>query len=325
MRGRVVGLVLVGLGGAALAVAVLVRAWLLPVEQLRLDESFRTVAVGGDVTYLDPATLTERTSDAVSLSVRVRGDAGSGDAGEDIAVWDHEATTSDGDGTLITTTTAVVCLDRRSAVAVDCATESVDDEATDVRGLTAVFPAGTEARDHDVWESTVRRALPARFTGTERLRGVLVDRFEQTVPETVVDSFPVPGSLLGAEEEAAEGTVTADVVHSGTRTLWVEPVSGVVVSSEESPLTVLRGPDGATGQVLLAGTFRTTEDSVDDALARAADVGDRRSLLGTVVPWTAAGLGTVLLAGGLLLVVRSRSAAARPEEDEPVRVPVPSA
>jgi DUF3068 family protein len=321
MRVRVVGLVLVGLAGCALAVAVLARAWLLPsVDELPLAPSFQTVAVGDDVTYLDPATLTQRTSDEVSISVRVRGDARSGDAGEDTAVWGYEATTSDGDGTLITTTTEVLCLDRRSAEAVDCATES-DDQRTDVRGLAATFPPGTQARDHDVWEGTVRQALPARFAGTERLRGVLVDRFEQAVPERVVDTFAVPGSLLGSDEE----TVTADVVHGNTRTLWVEPVSGVVVSSEESPVTVLRGPDGGVGPVLLDGTFRASEETVDDALARAADVRDRLGLRGTVVPWTAAGLGAVLLAGGLLLVVRSRSAAARSGEDEPVRVPVPTA
>ncbi len=191
MRARVVGLTLVGLGGGALAVAVslgtvLAGTWsaAAPAE-LALDESFSTVAAG-EVTYLDPASLTLRTSDDVSLTVRIRGDAASGDADGDTAVWVAESVTSDGDGTLVSTTTTVACLDRRSAEAADCAAESVDGEPADVRGLTVAFPPDTPRADAEVWDGTVGEALPARFAGTERFDGLEVHRFEQEVPEQVV-------------------------------------------------------------------------------------------------------------------------------------------
>ncbi len=322
MRARVVGLTLVGLGGCALAVALLVRLWLAPApEELALDASFETVAVG-EATYLDPAGLVPRTGTDVSLSVRVRGDAASGDADGDTAVWVSEATTSDGDGTLIATSTTVACLDRRSAGAVACAAGSVDGEPVDVTGLTLAFPPDTPQRDHDVWDGTVRQSLPARFTGTAEVGGLEVYRFEQEVPEQVVGSVTVPGALFGEDDG---GTVAADVVHSNARTLLVEPASGVVVSSEEDPRTVLRGPGGSSGPVLLAGTFRSSDESVADGVARAQEVLDRRSLTGSVLPWTVGGAGAALLVLGVLLVARSRPAATPSVEDEPVRVSVPTA
>jgi hypothetical protein len=149
---------------------------------------------------------------------------------------------------------------------------------------------------------------------------VQVYRFEQEVPEQVIGSLPVPGLLVAT----VTGEVEADVVHRNTRTVLVEPVSGVVVSEEENPVTELRGPDGRAGAVLLAGTFGWSESSVDDALSRAEDVRDDRGDLRTAVRWAAAGTGAALLALGALLAAR-RPTPSDDARDEPVRVPVPSA
>ncbi|WP_409332998.1 DUF3068 domain-containing protein [Trujillonella humicola] len=321
MGARVVGLTLVGLGGCALSVAVLVGTWLAaepPV--LALDESYRTEAVG-QVTYLDPASLAVRTGNEVVVSVRVQGDAASGDAGDATAVWIAESSTEDADGTLVATTTTVACLDRRSVEARGCAAASVDGSPVQLSGLVLAFPPGTPARDLDVWDGTTGQALPARYAGTERFRGLEVLRFEQEVPEQVVRTVTVPGAITGG----GAGFLSAEVVHRNSRTLLVEPVSGVVVRTEESPVTVLRGLDGAAGPVLLSGTLTTSEESAADAVGRAQEVLDRQRLLGAVVPWTAGGSGAALTVLGVLLVVRSRPAAAAQVEDEPARVPVPTA
>ena len=321
MRARVVGLALVGLGGCALAVAVLVGTWLAAAPtELALDESSRTVAAG-EATYLDPVTLTLRTSDEVTVSVRVRGDAASGDADDDTAVWAAESSTDDADGTLVATTTTVACLDRGSAQAQACAAAAVDGEPTQLSGLVLAFPPDTPARDLDLWDGTTRQAVPARYSGTEEFRGLEVLRFEQEVPERLVETVTVPGVLVGG----TPGTVGAEVLHRTSRTLLVEPVSGVVVRTEESPVTVLRGADGTPGAVLFAGTFTTTEESAGDAVGRAQEVLDRQQLMGTVLPWTVGGAGAVLTAVGVLIVVRSRPTAPSQTQDEPLRVPVPTA
>lgn len=323
MRARIVGLTMTGLGALAVVAAVLAgsSAPLVPVA-LELDAEFRTGTLGTQVGFVDPVDLSPRTSDDVAGWMRVRGDADTGDAGDDVAVWELAATTNDADGTLIGTTTTVACLDRRTAEAVDCVSASVDGERAEVRGLTVRFPIDTARRDYDLWDATTRQAHPARFAGVERLRDLEVYRFEQEVPAQVIASVPVPGPLLGTP---SAGDVPADVVHGATRTLLVEPVTGVVLSTTEAPVTRLRGPDGVPGAFLLSGTFTSSDDSVDDALALVEEIRGEREVLRTVVPWVAGSTGAVLLLAGALLAARSRPARTETPEDEPAREPVPAA
>lgn len=326
MRARVVGLAVIGLGGLAIAASATAPSWVpLTPADLRLDESSGTASDGEEVGYVDPVSLRQFTSDDVSVTVRIRGDEDAGDADDDTAVWESVSETSDANGTLIATGTTVVCLDRRTAEAEDCVVGSVDGERVDVRGLTVRFPAGTEQRDYDLWDTTVREPFPARYVGAERLDGLQVYRFEQEVPEQVIRSVPVPGALVGSVEDEVE----AEVVHSSTTALLVEPLSGVIVSAEVRPLTTLRTSDGTPGATLLSGSFRSSADAVDDAVGRAREIADGRADLRSVVRWTAAALGAGLLVLGALLLVRRRPAADTtqpdPAQDEPVRVPVPSA
>lgn len=313
MRARIVGLTLVGVGALAVAAAVPAGSWspLLPAD-LPLDERSATQLVGEQVTYLDPATLEARTTEDATVSTTVRGDDDTGDADDGTAVWEVVSTVDDADGTLIATTTTVACLDRRTAEAVDCVTESVDGERVDVQGLAVRFPSGTARRDYPVWDAAARQAFPARFAGAESFRDLQVYRFEQEVPAQVIGSVPVPDNP------------PTEIVHSATRSWLVEPVSGVVLQAQDSPVTVLRGPDGSAGATLLAGTFTTSEGSVDDAVALAGDVRADRGSLRTALTWGAAGTGAALLLAGGLLVARSRTTRTDPAEDEPVREPVPA-
>jgi hypothetical protein len=326
MRARVVGSIVLGLGALAIAGSATASSWvpLTPVD-LRLAESSGTASDGEQVGYLDPASLQPATSDDVTVTVRVRGDEDAGDADDDTAVWETVSETSDADGTLISTTTTVTCLDRRTAEAEDCVVGSVDGERVEVRGLTVRFPADTAKRDYDLWDTTARESFPARYVGPERLDGLQVYRFEQEVPEQVIRSVPVPGALVGSSQDDVE----ADIVHGSTTTLLVDPLSGVVVSTDVRAETALRGPDGTPGTVLLSGSFRSTDDAVDDAVTRARDIADDRTGRQSAVRWTLAAVGAVLLALGAFLVLRRPAApdATRPDpaEDEPVRASVPSA
>lgn len=322
MRARIAGLSAAVLGGLALVLAVLLASGSpVPEAGLPLGESYETVAEGADVTFLDPVTLEQRTGEDVQVQVEVSGDPGSVDADEGTAVRIAETTTTAADGTLIATTSSTTaCLDRRTAEAVDCATEAVDGRQTDVRGLVLGFPPGTRAQDRMMWDGTVQASFPVRYLGTERFRGLEVQRYEQVVPEQVVRPVTVPGALLGS----AGGPASGDLVHGATRTLLVEPVSGVVVSAEEQVLTRLRATDGTPGAVLLGGELGTSEESVTDAIARAREASDRQDPPGAVAPWVLGGAGLVLLGTGGLLVARGRQRPARPAEDEADRPLVPA-
>ena len=130
------------------------------------------------------------------------------------------------------------------------------------------FPIGTKKTTYPVYDSTAGKAFPARFSGVETKGGLEVYRFEQTVPETVVQSTQVPGTMAGT---GTAGNVTADFVYSNSRSYWVEPTSGMIVSTEQHPKEVVRGPDGATGATLLAGTFTADASTVAEGVQRAKD------------------------------------------------------
>ena len=322
MRARVAGRLVATLGAVALAVAFLLpaQASSAPGGLLPLEEAYETVVSGADVTFLDPETLEQRHGEDVSLSVRVRGDAGSPDADRDTAVREYETTASAGDGTLVSpTTTTTACSDRRTAEAVDCTAESVDGRRTDVRGLTLAFPPATAEQDRMMWDGVVHASFPVRFVGTERFRGLEVQRYEHVVPEQVLRSVTVPGALVGR----AEATSPAEVTYSAARVLLVEPDSGVVVAADEVLLTRLRAPDGSPGAVVLGGVFRQTADSVTDAIARARAVVDRRAASGQVASWWTGGAGLVLVGLGGLLQIRNRALPSARAGDGVLRPPVP--
>lgn len=319
MRTGIVGGIAAVLGIGALGLAVLVPSGSsAPVAELAGEEAYDTVVTGDDVTFLDPVTLEQRAGEVVSVSLRVRGRAA--DEDPDTVVRRYETTIRAADGTLLSaTTTTTACLDRRTAEAVDCSSEAVDGRRTDVRGLMPAFPPDTPAQDRMMWDGTAQASFPVRFVGGERFRGLEVQRYEQVVPEQVVRSVTVPGALVGSPE----GTTPAELVYGASRVLRVEPVSGVVVSVDETPLTRLRAPDGSPGAVLLGGSFRSSEESVTDALARARQVADRREGSGEPVRWVTGSAGVVLLAGASWsLAARGRALPARRVRGGAVRQPV---
>ncbi|MGY1727364.1 DUF3068 domain-containing protein [Geodermatophilus sp. SYSU D01062] len=304
MRRRVLGFVLLALGALCLGAALAIRLVLAPtLVTLPLDQEASRAVVDEDATYLDMERLEEAQGE-VTARLTVQGDADSPDASDDVAVWASGTTITTADGTLVTEPSEVVnCLDRETAEAVDCGAASED-----IDGLTLTFPFHTRQRDYEVWNGNVGEAVPARYDGEDEVEGVEVYRFLQSVPETVIRQIEVPGSLAG---ESGDATVTADVVFSSEREILVEPVSGKIVSSVESPVTVLRGPSGDNGVTVLSAELGPTEDGLRDAAADAADTRDQITLVQRTLPLAVAGLGVLLLIAGAVLLLRADRGAHR--------------
>ncbi|TFV87313.1 DUF3068 domain-containing protein [Blastococcus sp. CT_GayMR20] len=324
MRGRAIGLGLLGLGAFLLAGALAVRLFLEPaLVKLPLDQEAAPTAVGTDISWFDIAAGEQLTGLEADVRQKVVGDPTQGAANEDVAVWNFGSTITSTDGTLLNAGTYRVCLDRREAVAVAC--DDIDhvdyDRKVSVEGLTLTFPFGTEERDYDVFNSTARAAFPATFEGVEEVGGLETYRFEMSIPETVVRTADLPAAMAGAD---GTGTVEAEVVYSNERVIWVEPTSGVIVTSEEHPNTVVRGPDGETGVTILAGDFAGSEDTIAAGVERAEDYRSQINLVKTVLPLSLAVLGLVFLLIGALLIRRGQAAGAHHEESfeaAPVREP----
>lgn len=317
MRGRAIGLGLLGLGAFVLAAALCVRLFLEPaLVKLPLDQKADPVAIGSGVDFFSQGELKQYRGLDATVRQHVKGDPTADGAGSDVAVWNFGSVMTDADGMQLDASTYRVCLDRRTAEAVDCPSDHVNyDKGVTIEGLTLTFPFGTEQKDYPLFNTTTGKAFPARFDGVEKLQGLEVYRFVQTIPETVLREAEVPGSLVGSTKPS----VTVEAVYSNERTLWVEPVSGVIVTAEEHPKAELRGPAGETGPTMLAGDFAADEKTVSAGVTRAVDSRDKINLVKTILPLSMTGLGVLLLiVGGLL--VRRRAAGTGAHREEAVDV-----
>ncbi|MPQ97016.1 DUF3068 domain-containing protein [Modestobacter sp. I12A-02628] len=304
MRGRAVGLVLLGLGTFMLVAALAVRFVLVPeLVKVDLDQSATPTAIADDLTYFDLGTLQPVTNDEGRANQTVQGDPNAPEADPDTAVWSSGTSILSSRGDILTTTEFRVCLDRRTAEAVgNCGSASVDGEPADIQGLTITFPIGTEQRDYTWFNSTVGQSFPARYEGEDTVQGLDVYRFVTEVPATTIRQEEVPAALAGAP---GDGNVTADVVYSNVRTMLVEPTTGVIISATESPNVVFQGPDGETGITYLSGDFTANEQTVATQVDLASDKRDQIRAVTTTAPIALGVLGLLLLVGGLLLFLRA--------------------
>jgi hypothetical protein len=321
MRGRAVGLGLLGLGAFALAAALAVRLFLVDaLVKLPLDQQAAPVADGSDISWFDLAEQEQLEGLEATVRQEVEGDPTADGVSDDVAVWNFGSAMTSTDGTLLNAYTYRVCIDRNDAAAEDCPSTHVDyDREAVIEGLTLTFPFGTEQRDYEVFNPTTGVAFPAVFEGVEELEGLEVYRFVTTVPETVIRETEVPAALVG---ETGEDTVTAEVVYSNVRTMWVEPTSGVIVTAEEHPHTVLRGPDGQEGVTILSGDFTATAETLAAGVERAEENRSKIMWVTTLVPLILAGLGLVLVIVGALLLRRRGSGA--PGDPAPAGAPLVS-
>jgi hypothetical protein len=306
-----------------LAAALCVRLFLAPaLVKLPLDQKADPVAIGSNVDFFNQGELKQERGLDTNVRQHVQGDPTAKGAGDAVAVWNFGSVMTDSDGLKLDVSTYTVCIDRVTAQAVDCPSQQVnDDGSATIKGLTLTFPFATQKKDYPMFNTTVGKPFDARFDGVEKLQGLDVYRFVQTIPETVVREAQVPGSLVGSTEPV----VTAEAVYSNERTMWVEPVSGVIVTAEEHPAAVLRGPGGKTGPTLLAGDFAGNKQTISDGVKRAEDFHSQITLIQKTLPLSLAGLGVLLvIIGGLLVARTARGGAARTDDKESVgnhRVP----
>ena len=300
---RGLGLGLIGLGAFLLVVAPLLKWYAYPrLAVVPLDQDRTSVSSGPDATIFDRSTFTEVTTDLTSTRV-VKGDVvASEEAGDDVAIWETRVATTTPDGTVINAYTERVPFDRHTGAAVESDEGRYDDEPAQHEGQVFKFPFGTEQRTYDFWDSTIQEARPAEFDGEDEIEGLPVYRFVQVIEPTPYappnDTIEVPGSLVDADEQV----VTADRLYSNTRTLWVEPETGVIIRGQEEQRNTINyeGEDKiVTTEVTIGFTDETIEANVADYEGDAS----RLALLRSTGPLVALLLGAVLLVAGLVLVL----------------------
>ena len=301
---RVIGPVVLGLGVFLVVCAALVRFYAVPsLVRIPLDQNVTSVSEATGATYLDLTTLSIKTGQHIRATREIRGDVDASSANR--VVFDEFLRVENvADDALVSGNTDRVAMDRRTAEAVNCCGEAVDSKPTPHSGLSYTFPIGTDRTTYRFFDTTAGKAFPIAYKGTEKVGGLTVYRFEQTISEEPMGSQTVPGSLVGSP---AELSVQADQLYSNVRTVWVEPTTGSIVKGQEQQKRVLRTPQGADTTVLDA-TVAFTPKTVDESVARAKDSIAKARLLSVVLPLAALVLGVVLIVVGAVLI-RSRRAA----------------
>ncbi|WP_370619334.1 DUF3068 domain-containing protein [Mumia sp. Pv 4-285] len=172
------------------------------------------------------------------------------------------------------------------------------------------FPFNTQKDSVDFWDGSLKKAMPAEYESTEEIEGLEVYKFVQTIEPTKIAEQPVPGTLVGMPEES---TVVADRMYANTRTLWVEPETGVIIKGQEEQLATLDvegEPKATITEATLGYDDETVKATVDEYKGKATALG----LVRTTVPLVGGILGGLLVLGGAVLLLRSRKGGAGGDE-----------
>ncbi|HSA49570.1 MAG TPA: DUF3068 domain-containing protein [Yinghuangia sp.] len=200
----------------------------------------------------------------------VRPDAGAGDDGT--VVWDISLTVTDSAGTVVTRIPERYAFDAVTQNPDDCCAESVDGKPAAHVGVRYKWPYFVQKRGYNYFDPQTGTAATIHYKGTETLDGLTVYRFEHEVPWTRAGIPRLPGGVNPAEIEAAG----MERWFTGTRSILVEPVTGLPVYAEERRTEELRTPNpddpANPGRfVLFDGHVKMTAESSDELVADARE------------------------------------------------------
>lgn len=321
---RLLGGVLILLGTLIAILGLLARPFIHDrVAVLPLDQSSTTTSVGEDMKALYPHRVgkTSRLDklDGVRLvsTRQVRGIPGKAedqDVEADQAFWQTTVKSQaevNGELVPLSYSDEGASLDRRTGTTTNCCGDyrsigTLEDptktEKIDHEGQMFTMPFNAQKQDYPWWDGDLQKAVPASFLREDTVAGVPVYVYEQQIPEQETATREVPGSLFGSTKP---GNVTAKVRYANTRTLFVEPNTGVVIKGQEQLRRLLVAPDG-TSVPVVEGTMAYDDATVDALADEYGSKGKALAFLrGPLMP-LGLGLGIVLILLGLFLMARER-------------------
>jgi hypothetical protein len=328
--GKKLGIVLVALGVFLIVLAPLSRFYAYDrLAVVPLDQDTTSISVGPDATIFDVLEGEEVQVDLLSTRNVVGDIEASEEASEEqdqeLAVWEtfvytgEEGEEVSDENPPLSATHDLVVFDRHTGEAVDCCGhfisagtdpetgEEILDYDTPIEGQYYKLPFGAEKTTYEFWDGSIKEATALEYEGTEEIEGVTVYRYQQVIEPTDIGDLPEAASgVFGVEEEGA----ILDRVYSNTRTLWVEPHTGVIIRGQEEQLTTAQyeGEDIAT---ITDVTIGYDDETISD---NAETYGSLATSLKVVKTWLPIGglvLGLVLLGLGIFLLLRARSAGRR--------------
>ncbi len=296
---RSMGIVLFGLGGLLLAVAVLALAWAPGVVKKTPLDVDTTTVYEGQAAKLDSATGTFETKPAYAIR-RTKADSGKSDDNTVLmvetacAVFDTggaKECVNGNDPDLITASIDIFAEDRVSAQAVE--SKNLPPDAVPHVGLINKFPFDVQKKTYCLWDGDVGNCVDIEYKRETTLFGLKTYEFSYTVKDVPI--------------QIAEGIAGT---YDNVVTVNVDPKTGSIVKSGQDQQQFLE--DGTpAADVQLTQTDASVKDAVDEAKT----AGTMLTVLLTGVPIIGFVGGALCLVGGFLLLRR------RPENGRRVAEP----
>jgi len=301
---RVIGLTASGLGTFFVVVALLMHFYVVGVAvKFPLNEYLVSTLVGHNVSYFSVAKLNELSGVTMQVTATVEGDVAAGTSTR--AVWTEFSYAYDQtNGLIYQYSIQRLAFDRRTGVLIgNCCGDSIGtDTALHLSGQGYVWPFNTQKRTYQVFDTTLLKPEPATYQGTATIDGITTYKFVEQVPPTQYTTQTLPGSLVGESQPS----VTLGQYYQATNTSWVDPVTGAPVETEKNQQVTLRDSTGAVRLNLFSGDLKMTPASIAASAKMVKSDDTKANLVITTVPLIAGLLGIVLLAFGLVLVLRRR-------------------
>ncbi len=312
---RVLGFICMFLGALALMVGVLAKPMLYDsLAKVPLDQKSVSISIGEHMSALQASAegvkvLTDATLQSTRTVTGIPGKAKGNSAFWQTAVkseavgvaalsYSQEGVSFD----RVTGQTTNCCGDFKSTGTLE------DPSSTEVvthKGLFFKFPFNTQKTTYQWWDGDLGRPEPMRFLRTQQIDGVETYVFQQkSGPETYANRKGLPGSLFNSDKP-----VDADAVYENTRTLYIEPNTGVVIKGVEELNKRLEAP-GFEAVPITKGTIGYKAETIKK---NAEEWGSKGKLLGLIngpVTWIGILLGLILLGAGAFLALGGSSARA---------------
>ena len=354
---RLVALAVMGLGAALLTAALLLTTYTAgKIEKIPLTID-KTLVSGGTGTALDPASLSATrfvidtdvpvvSQQAITVETPANAQVVTFQVGTSVRRTDRQQ-----DSGLLLAMVDTVTLDRRTAEAVSDderpggsvqkpRTFEDDKPSTNIalphEGLTYRFPFNTEKKSYPFFDAIAQKPFDANYDGEDDVNGLSTYRFTQNVGYDADGKLVDPIKYASLYDRNEEGEVTARAelwglpgdpyepitmtrFYAAQRTFWVDPVTGVIVRSEEHANHYYARDPLQPEMALADYKVTSTEQTVESQVAMARDERDRVALWSRILPISFAAAGLVALIGAGLLAwfsVRIESALAGPGEDD---------
>lgn len=302
--------ILIGFGAFFLAFALLLQFYAYgKLTVIPADTNTQQVLDDPAAKYLDAESLTMKQGLVTTRqTVTVDKKATKAQGGNALVLFVNQVTDNDNQAPPVNSFRSHFGLDRSTGKPLNCCDdymskiEAGKDVNTPVQhqGYTVKFPFGAEKKSYPYWDNTLRKSITMKYVGTEKIRGLAVNKYTAMVPKTTYEQQQLPGFLFGGAKSSP--AVTADRAYANERTIWAEPRTGAFIKVAEHQVVTLTDP--ASGNSITGiDTRQTMTDATVKANVKQYDSKSSQLGLLKLLPWILGVLGLVLLIGGIALAV----------------------